>query len=423
MKIGDYEVHDAARLFPLMVGAEFEALCDNLRDQGLLEDIVLVKTGKSEKLLDGRNRLRACEATGIEPRFTHFEGKDPVAYVVSHNLHRRHLDASQRAMVAARIKPLFEAEAAQRLREGGARGGKASGSAPGKNKPVETLPQASERRPPARDQAARLVNVSGRTVQKAQKVIEYGSKELAAAVDAGVVNVELAAQIADKPKDEQKELVRKIAESPGKNARAVLRSHDRDTVVEQIEAEAVEMPEGPFRVILVDFPWAYAKRAGDGTQRGQTLYPTMQHDEIVEFARDKLAPLAHEDAVLFLCITNAHLVRGDHVAVLEASGFTGKTMLSWDKERMGTGDWLRGQTEHIIMATRGRPMVKLTNQSTVLPMISEKRREHSRKPESLYGFIEELCPGNRVELFSRTDRPGWTAWGAEAGSFEAELGL
>ena len=75
------------------------------------------------------------------------------------------------------------------------------------------------------------------------------------------------------------------------------------------------------------------------------------------------------------------------------------------------------------MATKGRPTIRLKAQTTVLPMITEKRREHSQKPEELYAFIESLCPGNKVELFSRTDRKNWTSWGAEAGSLESELGL
>lgn len=71
---------------------------------------------------------------------------------------------------------------------------------------------------------------------------------------------------------------------------------------------------------------------------------------------------------------------------------------------MGTGDWLRGQTEQCLMCVTGRPVVNLTNQTTVLhgPV-----REHSRKPEEFYLMVELLCPGSKVELFARTTRPGW----------------
>lgn len=413
-KICGYRVHNAARLFPLMVGPEFDAFCENIQEEGLSEAVVLYEGA----VLDGRNRLQACEKTGIPPRFTNYEGTDPYGYVVSHNLHRRHLGEGQRSMLGAQLKDILAAEAKERQRAGGRKGGQAAGQVD-----EASGPQPSPRGPQARDQAARVVNVSGRSVQRAAKVLERGTKELAAAVYAGLVSVDLAAQIADMSLTEQQDVVRLIEANPKKNAKAVVRQHSRDTVSARIDAEA-DMPEGPFHVLFVDFPWAYAKRSQDGTQRGQTPYPTMTAGEIELFAAEKLAPLAHQDAILFLCITNAHLVAGDHVGALKASGFTGKTMISWDKERMGTGDWLRGQTEHVIVATKGSPTVRLTNQTTVLQipaMISEKRREHSQKPEEIYRLIESLCPGNKVELFSRLDRQGWTTWGAEAGSLGSRL--
>ena len=97
-------------------------------------------------------------------------------------------------------------------------------------------------------------------------------------------------------------------------------------------------------------------------------------------------------------------------------GLSKETILTWVKHRMGLGDWLRGRTEHCLMAIRGKPVVTLTNQSTALdgPM-----REHSRKPDEFYTLVESLCPGNKCELFARQPREGWTTTGAEAAKFEA----
>jgi N6-adenosine-specific RNA methylase IME4 len=78
------------------------------------------------------------------------------------------------------------------------------------------------------------------------------------------------------------------------------------------------------------------------------------------------------------------------------------------------GDWLRGKTEHAIMAVRGRPVVQLSNETTV---IAGAVREHSRKPESFYRLVEKLCPGSKLELFARERRKGWQAWGAETQHF------
>ncbi len=89
-----FRFHPLADIFPLMEGEEFDALVADIKANGLLEDIVLYEG----KVLDGRNRYRACLTAGIVPRSyncDHFV-TDPAAYVISANIHRRHLTADQR---------------------------------------------------------------------------------------------------------------------------------------------------------------------------------------------------------------------------------------------------------------------------------------------------------------------------------------
>src|SRR5260221_65339 len=88
-----------------------------------------------------------------------------------------------------------------------------------------------------------------------------------------------------------------------------------------------------------------------------------------------VASIMHEDSILWMWTTNAFMRHA--YTVLDAWGFKDKTILTWDKGRFGTGDYLHGQTEHCIMAVRGKPTVELTNQTTLL---RAPAREHSPKP-------------------------------------------
>jgi ParB-like chromosome segregation protein Spo0J len=112
-----------------------------------------------DKVLDGRNRLRACTAAGVEPTFTVYTGDDPVAYVVSLNLRRRHLDESQRAMVAAKLATLQRGD--------------------NQHSPIGETSQAK---------AAELLNVGKRSVERAADVRAHGAPELVQAVERGCGN-------------------------------------------------------------------------------------------------------------------------------------------------------------------------------------------------------------------------------------------
>jgi N6-adenosine-specific RNA methylase IME4 len=125
-----------------------------------------------------------------------------------------------------------------------------------------------------------------------------------------------------------------------------------------------------------------------------------------------ICDIADDNAILWLWATNAHLRAA--FEVVDAWGFEYKTLLTWVKDRMGTGEWLRGQTEHCLFATRGRPLFLRGNPTTVL---EATRREHSRKPDEFYALVEATCPGGKVDLFSREPRNGWQAYGNDAKRF------
>lgn len=107
--MNNYEIHPAALLFPMMGEDELRQLANDIKGNGLLEPILL----HQDLVLDGRNRLEACKLAGIEPRFHTGKIGSPLLYVISKNLHRRHLTASQKAAIAAEMVPLLAQEKKQ----------------------------------------------------------------------------------------------------------------------------------------------------------------------------------------------------------------------------------------------------------------------------------------------------------------------
>jgi hypothetical protein len=107
-------IHPYAAIFPPMTGPEFDGLCRSIARDGPDEPIVL----SEGKILDGRSRYDGCLVTKVAPRFRDYAGEcgSPLNFVVSKNLHRRHLTEGQRAMVAAKLVLLFEEEARRRQR-------------------------------------------------------------------------------------------------------------------------------------------------------------------------------------------------------------------------------------------------------------------------------------------------------------------
>ena len=98
-------VHPVADLFPMLPDDELAELAADIIERGLLQPVVLDGEGQ---VLDGRNRLAACEIAGVEPTYTTYDGDDPDGYALAVNIARRHLSKGQIAMVAARACSLSE---------------------------------------------------------------------------------------------------------------------------------------------------------------------------------------------------------------------------------------------------------------------------------------------------------------------------
>jgi hypothetical protein len=192
-----YEYHEAANIFPMMEGEAFDELAADIKRHGLRDDIELL----DGKIIDGRNRFKACEAAGVKPRYKTVTVDDPVDYVLSKNLHRRHLTPSQASMVAARVRDYYDRQAKERQ----------------KRKPVDSVPEKlPEQKGDSRDQAGKDVGVSGKTVDAATKVLKRGVPELVKAVDQGRMSVSMAAKIVTEDEETQKRIAETAKCSSGR---------------------------------------------------------------------------------------------------------------------------------------------------------------------------------------------------------------
>lgn len=169
-----------------------------------------------------------------------------------------------------------------------------------------------------------------------------------------------------------------------------------------------------YRCIMADPPWQ--ERGGGRVKRGADRhYGLLSTPEIVKVMvrSPKWAPAP--DCHLWLWVTNNYLEDG--LGVMEALGFRYVTNAVWCKDKIGLGQYLRGQHELLLFGVRGRLAGLSRARSTV---IFAPRTEHSRKPDQAYELAEAVSPGPRLEMFARRGREGWDSWGDQAPAAEAE---
>lgn len=176
--------HPYADVFPWIEGEAYEALKADIAKNGVLEPIVFL----DGQILDGRNRYAAARELGIEYPRVEYRGDDPLGYVVSLNLRRRHLTESQRAIAASKLANVGHG---------------------GNRKPDQeaNLPLEPVTAPISNAEAAKMLNVSERSVKAARKVREVGAPALVASVETGAVSVSAAAEVAKLPVEEQQSIV------------------------------------------------------------------------------------------------------------------------------------------------------------------------------------------------------------------------
>lgn len=175
--------------------------------------------------------------------------------------------------------------------------------------------------------------------------------------------------------------------------------------------------EDGFKTILADPPWRFTNRTGKVAPEHRRLdrYDTMTLEDIKQIP---VADHAAKDAHLYLWVPNALLPEG--MEVMKAWGFRYVSNVVWAKRRKdggpdgrGVGFYFRNVTELILFGVRGS-MRTLPPARSQVNMIETRKREHSRKPDEQYPFIESCSPGPYLEMFARNAHPNWHVWGNES---------
>ncbi len=187
-----------------------------------------------------------------------------------------------------------------------------------------------------------------------------------------------------------------------RNANTTLNGKHRTGVCDSSDLGAIVESGIKFGTIYADPPWQYDNQ---GTRAAtNTQYPTMSVEDIADLP---VSELAEENAHLHLWTTNAFLFSAKEV--LEAWGFTYKSVFVWVKTEMGIGNYWRVSHEFMLLGVRGKcPFLDHAEKSW---MEASRMGGHSKKPEAVRERIERVSPGPRLELFGRETRQDWVVWG------------
>ena len=353
--------------FPPLSDEQKTGLEQDILAHGCLAPLVLW----GNTLIDGYHRYDICHEHGTPFQVVSFNfgnKLEAMYWLLAHQKNRRNLSKYELASRALALRPIIEEKARGRRQQAGELYHKGS---------PKVFPNRENLCIHTDEELAKLAGVSQDTIYKVETILESADQKTKERLGKGEITINKAYKEA-----KQQQIIK--------------------------PTKPTEPPEGAFSVIVIDPPWPYEKRAGDPTHRGRLPYPSMSLEEIKQ-----LNVPATGDCILWLWTTNAFMHDAFHV--LEAWQFTPKTILTWVKDKIGLGDWLRGQTEHCILAIKGHPTIELTNQSTV---IYGALREHSRKPDEFYQMVECLCPGRKLEMFARTKRQDWASHGNETEHFQ-----
>lgn len=364
------------QVMPPLAPDEFEALKADIAARGVQ---VPVEYDEMGSILDGHHRVQACYELGIThwPRLVRhgMSEEEKRRHARRLNLDRRHLNQAQRRdLIAAELRDT-PAASDRAIASGLGVDHKTVGAVRDALETTGEIPQLKERE--GRDAKVRKVTLFVPGTEDDKKVLRETVKEINAVDNAT-----------------RRDAARKLDEELSAQAKPLIAARR-------------------YPVIYADPATKF--KSGFSGRSIENHYPT---DTIEAWCDLPVKDLAWANCILFCWTTVPHLANTIE-KLLPAWGFEYKSCLCWDKVVPGTGYWARNQHEILLIATRGDPQLAEPVERPA-SMHSERKGEHSAKPEYYRELIEHMTPGQtRIELFARSKREGWDVWGNQAGADDA----
>lgn len=395
------------KLIPPLNQEEYKLLEENILENGITDDIQIwcvlddkvsmdmldaefndeidLDEFRNFYIVDGHNRYEIAQKHNLEFNTKELEFVDEEEakiYILEKQLGRRNINGYVRLELTEKLEPLLKQKAKEKERIRKSKNDFVKSDKVEDEdedflfhtkpviKPVDT-----------RKEIAKLAGVSTGTKAKFDKiknVIDDNTKQKLRTGEIAIDNV--FKQIKT---EQKKEEIKKLKED--------------------IDEGKIILPDGTFEIIMMDVPWNYGTQYDAGSRRVGNPYPEMSLEEIYN-----LSIPASKDCILFFWTTQKFLE--ESFKIIKHYGFEYKGLIVWDKEDMGMGATLRMQCEFCMLAFKGKPIWNITDMRDI---IHEKRREHSRKPDTLYNIINDKLPGRRLDYFSRENREGWQTFGYE----------
>jgi len=371
-------------LIPPLAADELRQLEENILRDGCRDPLVLW----DGILIDGHNRHEICTRHGLPFQTVEiqFESRAHARIWIRHNqAGRRNLSTAWRLDLELGNKKDFLEIGKAAMAQKKVGNTNASKSTLSQNDKVD-LPEIN-----TRVEIAKAAGVSTGQVGMAEQIIKK-APELWEKAKQGDVSISSAYQ-----------QIRRIEKEEKREAR---REENRAKVSEAQAPEDIIKAEAKFATIVIDPPWDWGDE-GDQDQMGRARpdYATMSKEQLMALP---VGTLADDDCHLYMWITNRSLPKG--FDLIQAWGFRYITAITWAKPSFGMGNYFRGQTEQILFAVKGSQPLKRKDVGTLFTA-PRGPNGHSSKPVEFYDLVESCSPGPFLEMFSRHNRDGWTAWG------------